>query len=113
MTILYGLLTLRKDHVSTFLSSFRDTTSSRLQRTNTSKRKILKEESNGYKLRRGFTFFNRSPPGGTSVIIVNHYSKEERNIMLRNRENLATAEYHPTLAILELKEICRVITVIS
>ena len=92
--ILYGLFTLRKNHVSSFLSSFRDTTSSRIRRTNTSDRKILKE-SNGYKLRRGFIFLNKRPPGGTSVIIANHSAKEETNIMLRNRENRATAAYHP------------------
>ena len=93
--ILYGLFSLRKDHVSTFLSSFRDT--SRLSRTNTSDTKILKD-SNGYKLRRGFLLFNKRPPGGTSVIIANHSAKEETNIMLRNRESRATAVYHTVSA---------------
>ena len=90
--ILYGLFTLKKQHVATVFTSFRNP--SRLVRSNTRDSKILKE-SNCYKLRRGFLFLKKSSPGGTSVIIANHSAKEETNIMLKNRECRKAAAYNP------------------
>lgn len=90
--ILYGLFTLRKEHVVTIFSSFRDT--SRIVRTNKRDAKILKE-ANCYKLRRGFLFLKNRSPGGTSVIIANHAAREETNLMLKNRECRKAPTYHP------------------
>ena len=90
--ILYGLFTLRKQHVVTVFTSFRNP--SRIVRSDTRDSKILKE-ANCYKLRRGFLFLKKRSPGGTSVIIANHSAREETNIMLKNRECRKAATYHP------------------
>ena len=62
--ILYGLFTLRKEHVSALFSSFRET--SRLSRTNTRESKILKE-ANGYKITPGVSFSQEKDLQGVQV----------------------------------------------